>query len=164
MAKCSMSLLEPGKIGNLMGIRDTQLSVWREAVMGQFLVCLPHSGEAWDFSACLPSPLSLPQRVLLQAIELLSGGVELLLRNAVCRPSCCMSSGPFCFSVILCNRDTENGSHCWPCFYCLFSNKVLGSMWVSSFLPAEFVPCLTISESVSESCSVVSDSLRPHGV
>ena len=147
-----------------MGIRDTQLSVWREAVMGQFIVCLPHSGEAWDFSACLPSPLSLPQRVLLQAIELLSGGMELLLRNAVCRHSCCMSSGPFCFSVILCNRDTENGSHCWPCFYCLFSNKVPGSMWVSSFLPAEFVPCLTISESVSESRSVVSDSLRPHGV
>ena len=159
-----MSLLEPGKIGNLMGIQDTQLSVWREAVMGQFLICLPHSGEAWDFSACLPSPLPLPQRVLLQAIELLSGGVELLLRNAVCRHSGCMSSGPFCFSVILCNRDTGNRSHCWPCFYCLFSNKVPDSMWVSSFLPAEFVPCLTISESVSESRSVVSDSLRPHGV
>ena len=114
-----MSLLKPGKIGNLMGIQDTQLPVWREAVMGQFLICLPHSGEAWGFFACLPSPLSLPQRVLLQAVELLSGGVELPLRNAVRRYSCCMPSGPFCFSIILCNRDTGNSSHCWPCFYCL---------------------------------------------
>ena len=97
-------------------------------------------------SACLSTPLPLPQRVQLQAIELLSSGVALVLSNMVSCHSCCMSSGPFCFSVILCNSDTER----IPLLVLLLlslSNKVPGCMWVScSFLPVESVSLLDNSK------------------
>ena len=54
--------------------------------MGQFLICLPHSGEAWDFSARLPSPLSLPQRVLPQAIKLLRGRCGVAIQEHIVPP------------------------------------------------------------------------------
>lgn len=52
--------------------------------MGQFLICLLILVRHGVF-ACLPSPLSLPQRVL-HDVELLSGGVELPLRRRSAPP------------------------------------------------------------------------------